>query len=113
MRVLSFSIEAAKKSRKRQAARSPASAIIAGTTSELWSVDVATAVAVPTAAGRRASPMTFFLRHRQQTFQETLRVERWFALAFDQRLDCPRLEDNGRDFAGAARHRPIPERKIR
>src|ERR1700737_844231 len=50
MRVLSFSIEAAKKSRKRRAARSPASAIIAGTASELCSVGVVTRVAVSTTA---------------------------------------------------------------
>jgi hypothetical protein len=52
MRVLSFSIEAAKKSRKRRAARSPASAIIAGTTSELDSVDVVTAVTTSTTIGK-------------------------------------------------------------
>jgi hypothetical protein len=40
------------KSRKRRDARSPASAIIAGTASEIFSVDVATGVAVSTTAGR-------------------------------------------------------------
>jgi hypothetical protein len=59
MRVLSFSIEAAKKSRNRRDARSPASAIIAGTASEIFSVDVVTGVAVLTTAGRlRRSALT-------------------------------------------------------
>jgi hypothetical protein len=57
MRVLSFSIDAAKNSRKRREARSLASAIITGTTSELCSVDVVTGATVLTAAGtlRRSS----------------------------------------------------------
>jgi hypothetical protein len=56
---LSFSIEAAKKSRKRRAARSPASAIIAGTIKELRSVDAVTAAPCSTTAGRsRRSALT-------------------------------------------------------
>jgi hypothetical protein len=51
MRVLSFSIESAKKSRNRRTARSPASAISARTTSELSIVDVVTGGAVSTTAG--------------------------------------------------------------
>jgi hypothetical protein len=59
MRVLSFSVEAAKKSRKRRAARSLASAIIAGATSELRSVDIVTGVAASTTAGTsRRSTLT-------------------------------------------------------
>ena len=59
MRVLSFSIEAAKKSRKRRDARSPASAIFAGTANELCSVDVVTGAAVSTMAARsRRSALT-------------------------------------------------------
>jgi hypothetical protein len=59
MRVLSFSIEAAKKSRKRRDAQSPASAIIAGTASVLCNVGVVTGAAVWTTAGRlRRSPLT-------------------------------------------------------
>jgi hypothetical protein len=51
--------EAAKNSRNRRAARSPASAIIAGTASEIVSVDVVTGVAVSTTAGRLPrSPLT-------------------------------------------------------
>jgi hypothetical protein len=59
MCVLSFSIDAAKNSRKRRDARSPASAIIAGTTSELRSVDTVTGAAVSTTAGTlRRSALT-------------------------------------------------------
>lgn len=49
--VLSFSIDAAKKSRKRRDVRSPALAIIDGTASELRSVDVVTGTTVSTTAG--------------------------------------------------------------
>jgi hypothetical protein len=56
MRVLSFAIEAAKKSRKRRDARSPALAIIAGTTSELSIVDDLTGGA--TAGRLRSSALT-------------------------------------------------------
>jgi hypothetical protein len=61
--------------RKRRDARSPASTTIAGTTSELCSVDVVTAVAVSITAGRRASAMTFFLRHSQQPFEEAVGIK--------------------------------------
>jgi hypothetical protein len=55
---LSFSIEAAKKSTKRRAARSPASAIIAGTIKELRSVDAVTAPCSTTAGRSRRSALT-------------------------------------------------------
>jgi hypothetical protein len=60
MRVLSFSIEAAKKSRNRRDARSPAFATIDGTASELCSIgDVVTSAAVSTTAGTVfRSPLT-------------------------------------------------------
>jgi hypothetical protein len=53
MRVLSFSIEAAKKSRKRREARAPAFATIIGTGSELESVGAAPAAPCFTTAGSR------------------------------------------------------------
>ena len=57
--VLSFSIDAAKKSRKRRDVRSPALAIIDGTASELRSVDVVTGTTVSTTAGTlRRSALT-------------------------------------------------------
>jgi len=55
--VLEF-VEAAKKSRKRRAARSPASAIIAGTASALRSVAVVRGAVVSATAGTlRLSPL--------------------------------------------------------
>jgi hypothetical protein len=59
MRVLSLLIDAAKNSRKRRTARSPASAIITGTTTELCSAGDVTGATVSTTAGRlRGSSLT-------------------------------------------------------
>ena len=56
--------------------------------------------------------MTFFPRHCQQAFQETLRIERRLAFVFDQRLDCRCRQNIRRNLAGPALHQPIPELRI-
>ena len=81
-----------KKMRKRRDARSPASTTIAGTTSELCSVDVVTAVSASITAGRRASAMTFFLRHSQQPFEEAVGIKTRLTVQFGQRLACGRFQ---------------------
>ena len=48
-----------------------------------------------------------------KTFQKTWRIERQLAFELDQTLCCRCLQDNIRDFAGAARHLPIPELRTR
>jgi hypothetical protein len=58
--------EAAKKSKNRRTARSPASAIIAGTASALCKADVVTGAAVSTSAGTLCRPALTATPHGDQ-----------------------------------------------